>query len=69
MATLKTGDRVRWKMTSPDIMTFKKDQRAEVTGVVDHKHGPITFFRVLDEPGGHTYAVEGEIDDRLYELI
>ena len=71
MANLKEGDRVRWKVTSGDVMTMVAGQRGEVIGVAQGQDGPITSFKNLDlsTERPHTFVFVGEIPEDQYELI
>jgi hypothetical protein len=71
VASLKEGDRVRWKVTSTFIMTTVAGQRAEVISVIPQKDGLHTNFKNLDYKGKteHTFVVVGEISPDTYEII
>lgn len=70
--TLKVGDRVRWKVTSGDILTTVAGQRGEVVSIAQGQDGPITIFKNLDLSNSereHTFGFVGEIPGDQYELI
>ena len=71
VASLKEGDRVRWKVTSTFFMTTVAGQRAEVISVIPQRDGLHTNFKNLDYPGAteHTFVVVGEIPADAYEII
>jgi len=68
---LKVGDKVRWKATSRDIMTFVEGQRGEVVSISQERDGPHTTFRNLDHQGTreHIFVFVGDILESVYELI
>jgi hypothetical protein len=66
MGTPKRGDRIRWKWTSPVILTARAGERAEVVSVQGDADSRVTTFKNLDK-GNAPCVVEGEIPETYYE--
>jgi hypothetical protein len=68
---LRLGDRLRWQVTGPAVMTNVAGQRAEVVKVTRDINGPVTSFKNLDHTGSgdHIYALYGEIGGDDFDLL